>query len=69
MPHDVLAMEYIEGVDVGLHEQLNEEYLEYIADKMVDNLIAYHSIENKEDFGEIGAAVLVILIFLPSPKQ
>jgi len=59
IPHDVLAMEYIEGVDAGLQEQVNEEYLEYIADKMVDNLIAYHSIENKEGFGEIGADTFV----------
>lgn len=55
LPNDVLAMEYLEGVNAGMQEQINEEYLDYIGDKMVDNLIAYHSVENKEGFGEIGA--------------
>lgn len=59
IPQDVLAMEYLEGVNAGVQEQVKEGYLEYIADKMVDNLIAYHSVEHKEGFGEIGADAFV----------
>jgi len=59
IPHDVLAMEYLEGVNAGFQKQVNEEFLDFIGDKMVDNLIAYHSVENKEGFGEIGADTFV----------
>jgi fructosamine-3-kinase len=59
IPNEVLAMEYLEGVNAGMQEQANEEYLEFIANKIVDNLIAYHSVENEEGFGEIGAETFV----------
>lgn len=59
IPNEVLAMEYLEGVNAGLQEQVNEEYLDYIAEKIVDNLIAYHSVENPKGFGEIGAETFV----------
>jgi len=55
IPYDILAMEYIDGVNAGNIEPLPEQTKETIADKMVENLISYHQTINPKGFGDIGA--------------
>ncbi len=52
--HDVLAMEYLEGVNAGIQSIADERIADAIGEKVVDNLIAYHRTENEAGFGEIG---------------
>lgn len=57
IPYDVLAMEYISGLNAGLIDQtkLKPKEREYIADKIIDNLISYHQTINPKGFGEINS--------------
>lgn len=57
--YDVLMMEYLEGVNAGIQPSVNEEALDYIAEKIIDNLIAYHSVSNTQGFGELSATEFV----------
>lgn len=55
IPHDILAMEYIDGVNAGTSVNIDQISREKIADKIIDNLIAYHQTINPLGFGSIGA--------------
>lgn len=55
IPVDILAMEYIEGVNAGHLDQLPLDYKDQLADQMVQNLIAYHSVLHPQGFGELQA--------------
>lgn len=50
---DVLLMEYMTGVNAGLQDQVNEDCLDAIGDRIVDNLIALHTTTNPNGFGEL----------------
>ncbi len=57
--YDVLMMEYLQGVNAGIQSSVNEEALDNIAEKIIDNLIAYHSVTNTQGFGELNATEFV----------
>lgn len=57
--HDILAMEYMEGVNAGLTNDIDPQSLDKIAEKIIDNLVAYHKTVNIWGFGEIGATTFV----------
>jgi fructosamine-3-kinase len=59
IPNDVLVMEYIDGVNAGIQTKINEKYVDKIGDQIIDNLLAYHSVVNKEGFGELNADTFV----------
>lgn len=55
--YDILMMTYLSGVNAGVQENVNEDFLDEISESIVDNLIAIHSIKNPNGFGEIGTSV------------
>ncbi|MHA6532184.1 phosphotransferase [Paenibacillus sp. BAC0078] len=55
VPLDVLGMEYIEGINAGEIYDMPEENRKRIADQIIDNLIAYHSVIHPEGFGELNS--------------
>lgn len=57
--NDVLAMEFISGVNAGLLEQLPPLYKETLAHEMVDNLLSYHAAINPGGFGKLDDEVFI----------
>lgn len=53
VPYDALVMEYIEGQNAGNIKEIPENARDYIAEKIVDNLIALHRTVRREGFGEL----------------
>jgi len=57
IPNDVLAMEYVEGNNIGNMElSLDGDTRQRLANIMIDNQLSYHAAVNAEGFGDIGAA-------------
>lgn len=56
--HDVLMMEYLTGVNAGIQDKVNEDYLNDISERIIDNLIAIHSVKNPNGFGELNSEKL-----------
>lgn len=54
---DVLAMKLLPGQNGGGVFYLKKSKRAAIAEQVIDNLIAFHSVRNSEGFGEIGSAV------------
>ncbi len=55
MPHDVLIMQYLEGVNAGIQADVCEASRARIAKQVVDNLLAYHAVKHPLGFGELNA--------------
>lgn len=53
--HDILMMEFLKGVNAGIQGKVNEDYLDEISERIVDNLIAIHSVKNPNGFGELSS--------------
>lgn len=53
--HDVLVMEYVEGVNAGVQSDLLGKDARTISNRIVDNLIHLHSISNEDGFGQLDA--------------
>ena len=51
--HDALLMEHIEGLNAGHQNTLADDAIDRIADRIVDNLIAFHSVEHADGFGAL----------------
>ena len=56
-PNDILAMNYLKGENGGNAFFLNPTKKAKLAEQVVDNLIAFHSVHNAEGFGEINSDV------------
>lgn len=57
--YDVLAMEYLPGVNAGLLEKVPSEFRDALSKEIVENLLAYHEAVNPAGFGELGAGQFV----------
>ena len=56
IPNDVLAMEFIDGINVGSRElSLDSRLKMRLAEAIVENQISYHNTTNPEGFGDIGS--------------
>lgn len=53
IPVDALAMEYIDGINAGGIIEIPPSDRDRIADRIIDNLISFHSVVHPEGFGEI----------------
>lgn len=53
IPHDALIMEYIPGVSAGFQTDIPMDSYDHIGNKIVNNLIHIHSINNVAGFGDL----------------
>ena len=53
--YDIMAMNYLEGENGGNAFYLRTAKRAKLAQQVVDNLIAFHSVHNPDGFGEIGS--------------
>jgi fructosamine-3-kinase len=56
IPHDVMVMEFVDGINAGHVGEIDVTNRERIADQIVDNLIAWHDVVHPAGFGEINGA-------------
>ena len=54
--YDVLAMEYLPGVNAGLLKEVPARSRQALAKEIVENLLAYHEVVNPAGFGDLDAA-------------
>lgn len=55
VPYDAIIMEYIEGQNAGNIHNLQADKRMQLAEQIVDNLIAVHSVTNPLGFGDVDA--------------
>lgn len=51
--HEVLAMEYLQGINLGKLEQIPSAAKQQLAEETVENLLAYHNAVNPKGFGAL----------------
>lgn len=53
--YDILAMNYLSGVNGGTAFYLNPSKRIKLAEQVIDNLLAFHNVHNRNGFGEINS--------------